>query len=113
MSNESERPRLGPKELRISVPAQDDIREVDAYLHQRHGEPVAATFLRRLDADLKSLAASGHSGASRDELRPGLRLHVFERFSIYFRLTDEVITVVRILRGSRDLKNINFASDGE
>jgi plasmid stabilization system protein ParE len=57
------------------------------------------------------LASSGHPGASREWLRPGLRLHVFQPFSIYYRMTVDSIRIVHIIRGSRELDHIDFMSD--
>ena len=106
-----EHPLLGPKRLQLSAEARDDLRELEEYLRTERGDQIATNFLIRLDADLRSLATSGHPGASRGSLSPGLRLHVFERFSIYFRLTSDAVRIVHIFRGSRDLTQIDFSPD--
>jgi len=64
-----------------------------------------------LDAVLVNLASLGHSGASREWISPGLRLHVFGNHCIYFRVTPTETRIVRVLNAAQDLNAIIFEAE--
>lgn len=51
------------------------------------------------------------TGVTRDWLRPGLRMHPFDRYCAYFRVTDEHVILVRFLHSARDIDAIIFEGD--
>jgi toxin ParE1/3/4 len=51
------------------------------------------------------------AGRSRDEIRPGLRSVVASPHVVFYRVTDGVAEVVRVLDGRQDLDEI-FAVSG-
>jgi toxin ParE1/3/4 len=106
------RPRLGPKQLRLTAAAERDLDEIARHLEQQAGTAVALRFATRLDATLVRLAALGHSGVARDWVAPGLRLHVVGRWCVYFRVTTTETLVLRILHGHRDVGAIRFDPGG-
>lgn len=94
-------PPIGPKVLRFSASADADIDEIVQDLKRGLGLSVAQRLAVGLDANLARLARLGHAGISRDWISPGLRLRVFGIYSIYFRVTEGHMFVVRVLLGSR------------
>ena len=62
-----------------------------------------------LDAELARMAWIGHSGVAREEISPGLRLHVVGVYSVYFRTTVDETRIVRLLRGSMDITGMDFS----
>ena len=103
-------PPIGPKTLRITAPAQQDIDEALAYLAQEAGLDVALGFADHIDTELFRLADVGHAGVSRDWLSPGLRMTTIGRYCVYFRLTTAETRIIRFLHGSRDVSQIIFKS---
>jgi plasmid stabilization system protein ParE len=75
---------LFPKQLQITDTARADIREIIDYLASEADAAVAEAFLRRIDAELTTLAELGHSGVSREWINPGLRLHVIGNYCALF-----------------------------
>lgn len=101
-------PPIGPKTLSVTAPARRDIDEILDRLVREAGIGVALSFADRIDAELFRLADIGHGGVSRDWLSPGLRLTMIGRFSVYFRVTESETRIVRVLRGTQDLGEIDF-----
>ena len=54
------------------------------------------------------IARTGVSGVARDWLRPGLRMHPYEKYCVYFRVTDRELVVIRIIHSARDIDAIIF-----
>lgn len=48
-------------------------------------------------------------GASREELRPGLRCLPYRKYLIFYRLEVEQIAIVRVVHGSMDLSEQSFS----
>jgi plasmid stabilization system protein ParE len=99
---------LGPKTLVVTKPARSDIDDQLAYLARQAGLDTALRFADVIDAALAKLAFVGHSGVSREEVSPGLRLLIVGNFSVYFRVTTNETRIIHVLRGSRDITNVDF-----
>jgi toxin ParE1/3/4 len=55
------------------------------------------------------LAQFPEIGRSRPEIAPGLRSTLVHPYVIFYRLEEEVVQIVRILHGERDLRSITQA----
>lgn len=53
-----------------------------------------------------SLGNSQGRGRARDEIKPGLRSIVVQKYTVFYRATDTAVQVVRLLHGSRDIDGI-------
>jgi toxin ParE1/3/4 len=111
VSGSDDQPSLGPKTLRYSRLARTDIRSQIQFTLEDRGSQAANLLLDRFDDDLEDLADLGGPGAARDDLRPGLRLHLLLPYHVYFRTTDREVLIVRVIHGSRDLRRIDFSPD--
>lgn len=88
----------------LSPRAQADVAGVVAYLDARNPD-AAVRWFDKVDARCRALAATPESGRRRDELAPGLRSSVVDRWLILYRIKDEGIEIARILHGAMDLAN--------
>lgn len=70
----------------------------------RHAANLAATqaFVRAFKAHGELLAANPELGRERDELVFGMRSLVFQNYTIFYRVRESSIIVLRVLRSSRD-----------
>ena len=66
----------------------------------------AERLIRQIADKLLMLAEFPRMGRSRDELQPGLRSFVLDRYVIYYRQTDVGIEAVRLLHGARDVDSL-------
>lgn len=87
---------------RLSRRVEGDLAEALAYLGQRN-PAAAARWLGDVDRRCAALAARPESGRRRDDLSPGLRCAVVDRWLIFYKIAEEGIEVSRILHGARDL----------
>jgi plasmid stabilization system protein ParE len=100
-------PPLGPKTLRLTAAAEQDLDDIVIHLAAEAGRDVALRFASHLDAEFTKLSALGHS-VSREWVSPQLRLHIIGNYCVFFRLTDTETRIVRLLHGHRDMNAIIF-----
>jgi toxin ParE1/3/4 len=70
------------------------------------GRGVADKLIRQIAAACRPLDRHPFAGRARDEIRPGLRSRASGPYVIFYRVKDDVIEIVRILDGRRDLGRI-------
>lgn len=85
--------------------AQRDLASILRYITRESGSlAVGRGFvgqLRRHGARLASLP--GSIGRARPELRPGMRSSTFKGYVVFFRYRDDLLEVVNIVEGHRDI----------
>lgn len=82
--------------------AEADLEEALDYLEER--SPAAAERLAgAIEERCQLLGSVPGLGRPRDDLRPGLRSLVVERYVLFYRVTEQAVEVLRILHGSRDI----------
>lgn len=91
--------------LRFTAAARDDLTEIALYVAELSGSrSVAIAFRKQLRLRCERLASlPGTMGHDRGELAPGLRSSVFKSYVIFYRYIDDVMEVVNILEGHRDI----------
>jgi toxin ParE1/3/4 len=91
--------------LRYSTAARDDLGQIYQYIREKSGSGATALqFVRRLRAKCEELArAPIRMGRLRPELWSELRSHPFESYMIFFRYVGDVLEIVDILEGHRDI----------
>jgi toxin ParE1/3/4 len=62
---------------------------------------------------IQALASSGHHGAPRDWISPGLRAFPYKNRCIYFRVVEGHLRVLRILHGRQDVTREIFSPAAE
>ena len=92
--------------LRFSAAAKDDLDSIAEYIaHESGSRTVAERFTRELRRKCLDLAAAPiRMGRARDQLRPDLRSHPHKAYIIFFRYIGDVMDVVNILEGHRDIE---------
>ncbi len=93
---------------RIAPQAQQDLADVWHFIAQDN--PAAADrVLDTVKNQFRQIAQQPGVGRSREELAPGLRSVVvrrYRRYLIFYRQHAEAMEIVRVLHGSRDLKQL-------
>lgn len=83
--------------------AQNDLAEILKWLDE-HNPSAAVRFADAVDERCKQLGQFPKMGRSRDELSPGLRSIVVDRYVEFYRVTTDAVQVVRVLEGRRDVE---------
>ncbi|SEB91126.1 toxin ParE1/3/4 [Rhizobiales bacterium GAS191] len=90
--------------------AKRDLRDIWRY-YARVGSPeVADRLLREIDRAGVLLERRYHLGRKRDELMPGLQSVIVHPHTIFYRVSDASVEVVRVLHERRDFPGI-FSKD--
>ena len=85
--------------------AESDLDDIWWYIAQDSPQN-ADRFLDRIEERCCALAEFPNIGASRDDLRPGLRSHPVGNYLIFYFPLADGIDIVRVLRGSRDVDRL-------
>ena len=91
--------------LRFSAAANDDLNSIAEYIADRSGSRIVAErFAGELRQKCSDIAASPiQMGRPRPDLRPDLRSHPHGNYLIFFRYIGDVLEVVNVLEGHRDV----------
>lgn len=93
--------------VRFDPAALDDLDELYGWLADRAGPGRASRYAEGLRAYCAGLSDFPERGSRRDEIRPGLRVAVFQRrVSIAFVVKPDAVVVLRMLYGGRDLEGL-------
>lgn len=87
---------------RVTKRAETDMLEIWAYIAEvdmRSADQLAERFSKRME----QLAAFPESGMLRDDVRPGLRCSSLEPYSIFYRIVEDEVEIVRIIHGARNI----------
>jgi len=86
----------------VSDKANRDLLRIYSYFEQR--SPTAAeSILRRIDEKFDQLAALPFIGRQRPSLAPGLRSVVVGNHLIFYLVSRDSITIVRVIDGRMDI----------
>ncbi len=97
---------MGPRRLVLTKRALCDLRAHYEYISEF--DPIAAKrVLHDINRKIEWIAELGINGAPRPFI-PGLRAFPFKNRCIYFTITDEAITVLRVMHGRQDISPNDF-----
>lgn len=98
--------------LRYTDVARADIADITLYVATESGSrKTAENFRARLHRKCRHLASlPDRMGRSRPELRPDMRSVAFGSYVIFFRYRSDLLEVVNVLEGHRDIGDY-FAGD--
>jgi toxin ParE1/3/4 len=91
---------------RIAPEAEVELDDIWYYIAKESGSTeIADRVIDSITERLFLLARFPHIGRRRDEdLRPGLRSFVAGEYVIIYRVADEDVLILHVIRGSRDLR---------
>jgi len=88
--------------LMISAQAAEDL--IDLWLYIANDSPQSADkFIDHIQQQCLLISITPKIGLERGELLPGLRSFPVKRYVVYYRIKNEVIEIVRVMSGYRDI----------
>ncbi|EJU13383.1 plasmid stabilization system [Sphingomonas sp. LH128] len=91
-------------DVQLSALAIEDLITLHQWVSAETDLPTANGYLARIEDRIAGLADFPHRGSPRDDLIAGLRTLTFERrVLIAYTVDMAIVTVQRIISGSRDL----------
>ncbi|HLW63865.1 MAG TPA: type II toxin-antitoxin system RelE/ParE family toxin [Gemmataceae bacterium] len=91
--------------------AEQDMEEILSYLEE-HSPPAAERFAVAFNDRCRLLGQFPEMGRLRNELRPGVRSVVIEKYVALYKVTESSVVILRIVFGARDLDSL-LSSDDE
>jgi toxin ParE1/3/4 len=89
-----------------TVQAERDLLEIWVYVAEQSSLEAADRLLRTIDAQCDILADLPGMGRAREELLSGLRSFPIGKYLLYYRRTDEGISLLRVLHGARNIEDL-------
>lgn len=90
--------------VRLRASARRDLRAIWDYSVGRHGEELAASYLRDIDAALARLTDYPELGASREDLGPDVRSLPVREHRIFYVVYPDRLSVFRVLHKAMDVQ---------
>jgi len=102
------------RQLVYLLSARDDLNDILRYItRESKSHAIGAAFVDTLRGQCRKLASlPGTLGRPRPELRADIRSFPFKGYVIFFRYADEMLEVVNVLEGHRDVI-VYFREDEE
>lgn len=90
----------------ISTIANRDIEAIADYLAENRGFETSDHFIKGMTDRLTQLTQFPQMGRSRDEIFPGVRSLLYEKYLIFYTVTDDVVEINRVANGQQDLNQL-------
>ncbi|MFA7603536.1 MAG: type II toxin-antitoxin system RelE/ParE family toxin [Novosphingobium sp.] len=91
--------------LEIKHAARIDLRDIATYI-ARDNPGRSESFVEELIARIETVAARPSSFPARNEWGEGIRSALHGRYVIVFRVGDDLVEILRILHGARDINSL-------
>lgn len=88
---------------RLSKPADEDLEDIFDYTHEAFGMDQGVAYLEGFEQLFEQLISNPELGRDRHEIRSDLRSIVKESHTVFYRIKDDHIKIIRVLHGSRDM----------
>lgn len=98
------------RQYRLTQPALHDIQDITEYLAEQAGFTQAEAFIQKLNIQFNRIIQFPNIGKPRNDLLPGCRMLALDRYLIFYLPNSQIIEILRIVGGYRDLSQI-FPSD--
>jgi toxin ParE1/3/4 len=97
---------MAPRRVLWAPRARQDLREIRRYYARTASPEVADKILREINRVCGWVAENPLARRRRDELMPGLRSAVARPYSIFYRIEQDEIQILRILHERRDFPTL-------
>ena len=94
-----------------SLEARADLTDIWNYYARVAGPHTANNIARRIGEACRLLEDHPYAGQPRNEVRPDLRSVVASPHVVFYRVIEDVVEIVRVIDGRRDLDQIFVDGD--
>ena len=92
--------------------ARNDLLSLYDWIAERATGDVALAYTSRIEAHAAKLASFPNRGTPRNDLVQGMRtVHYRRRTVIAYRVRDDSVEILRLVRAGQDWSNVEFGSD--
>jgi toxin ParE1/3/4 len=94
------------RSFQLTPEASRDMERIADDLANFSGLPSSDRFLSGLTKALARLTRFPNLGHQRNDLSPGIRNLIYEKYLILYRIDDESLEILRVVRGNQNLENL-------
>jgi toxin ParE1/3/4 len=94
------------KKLLWAPKAEQDLRNIWIYFARVASEDIADKILNEIDRSTARLASRPYLGRPRDEVMAGLRGLLVQPHTVFYRVSDPAVEIIRVLHERRDFAAI-------
>jgi toxin ParE1/3/4 len=81
-----------------------DLIDLKRHIEDQAGADIAGGYINRIERFCRGLDILPHRGASRDDVRKGVRILVFERrVTIAYRIKEDSVIILRVFGAGQDV----------
>jgi plasmid stabilization system protein ParE len=92
--------------IELKPAAITDLEEIEDFVARKSGPVAAEALSNSILERCYLLAIMPNAGTRQDEIAPGIRsVTAQQRYVIYYEVSSDKVTIVRIRHGSRDIDN--------
>jgi toxin ParE1/3/4 len=91
--------------LVFSPIASADLEEIGDYI-ARDNPARAISFLDELETQCRKIAEMPLAFPTRDDVSPGLRMAVYDRYLIFFQVSEDTVRIERVIHGARRISDM-------
>jgi len=91
--------------LAFSRKAAEDLEEIGDYI-ARDNPRRAVSFVDEIEAQCRKVADNPYGFPERQEIAPGVRMAVYGKYLIFYRIQRKTVRIERIVHGARRLSNL-------
>ena len=93
------------RRLVVSNIALNDLANIHDYIAE-HNRDAADQVVDRIDEACLSLVTTPFTGSAVGSSHPDLRFRVVGKYVVYYRVTNDLVWIQRVLHGSQDVQRI-------
>jgi len=92
------------KKLRISAPAQQNLKDIATYTKTTWGNKQAQHYLKQLRQSFDRLCIEPNLGKPYPDIDQTLQSHLCQKHIIFYRINGNTLNIIRILHQSMDIE---------
>jgi toxin ParE1/3/4 len=94
------------RSFQITPEASRDMERIADDLANSSGLPSSDQFFSGITKAIGRLTRFPNLGHQRNDLSPGIRNLIYKKYLILYRVDDESLEILRIVRGTQNLENL-------
>jgi toxin ParE1/3/4 len=94
------------RSFQITPEASRDLERIADDLANFSGLPSSDRFLSGITKAIGRLTRFPNLGHQRNDLSPGIRNLIYQKYLILYRVDDQSLEILRIVQGSQNLENL-------
>ncbi|MCR9256824.1 MAG: type II toxin-antitoxin system RelE/ParE family toxin [Alphaproteobacteria bacterium] len=89
---------MSQRDIRLALRARQDLKNIARYGDRNFAARQSDTYRQRLEKQFAAIAENPYRFPAVDHIRPGFRRAVMQSHAIYFKVAEDHVLIIRVLR---------------